>query len=217
MPFGARMAQARASSMFLTSQIEKPATTSRASAKGPSITVRLAPSLTIRLPSGLSPAAATITPASTSSSMNLSIAPQASSISGLGSSAGALLSVSEKTMTRIVCLLVRVRLAGGSNGTTNEASRIRQRRANFFASLSRAGQGLLGRLDLPARGGRAVHLAAVAVVVVRTEVHRPAVVPQRDHARLPAQAAGEGVLGHVLDQEVDDRLGFESGHALDPS
>ena len=84
MALGARFAQATASSMSLTSQIEKPAMSSRDSANGPSRTVRLAPSQTIRLAWALfwRPAAAMKMPAWTSSSVNLSIAANASSISG---------------------------------------------------------------------------------------------------------------------------------------
>ena len=105
---GARFAQAIASSISLTSQIEKPAISSRLSANGPSMTVRLAPSETMRLAwaSFLRPAAATKTPALTSSSVNRSIAANASSASGVGSP-NVIPSVAlAKTITRIVSLLV---------------------------------------------------------------------------------------------------------------
>src|SRR3546814_1505231 len=48
MGLGQRFAQAMASSMSLTSQSQKPATSSRVCAKGPSITVRFGPSNAIR-------------------------------------------------------------------------------------------------------------------------------------------------------------------------
>jgi len=50
MGLGQRFTQATASSMSLTSQSQKPATSSRVSAKGPSMTVRRGPSNAIRLP-----------------------------------------------------------------------------------------------------------------------------------------------------------------------
>ena len=46
----------------------------------------------------------------------------------------------------------------------------------------------------------------IAVVVVERLVNAQAVVPQRDHVRLPAQPAGEGRLGDVLGQDI-----FSSG------
>src|SRR5581483_1212005 len=46
---GQRFTQATASSISLTSQIQKPATSSRVSVKGPSVTVRWAPSNATRL------------------------------------------------------------------------------------------------------------------------------------------------------------------------
>ena len=92
--------------MSLTCQIEKPATRLRASANGPSVTVRLAPSQAIRLASTvfLRPAPATKTPALTSSSVNRSIAANASAVGG-----GAFLPppvAFMNTMTRIERLLV---------------------------------------------------------------------------------------------------------------
>src|SRR3546814_8110101 len=67
---GQRLAQSMVSSMLVTSQTQYPATSSRASAKGLSITVRFAPSKAIRLPAdeGLSPSPSIITPAFTSRS-----------------------------------------------------------------------------------------------------------------------------------------------------
>jgi hypothetical protein len=95
--------------LALTSQIEKPATSSRASANGPSMTVRRGPSKTMRLDwaLGLRPAAAMKTPALTSSSVNQSIAANASSASAVGAAPFSLSSVAfTNTITRIVCLLV---------------------------------------------------------------------------------------------------------------
>ena len=108
MRLGERFAQAIASSMSLTSQIEKPAINSRLSANGPSMTVRLEPSNTMRLPcaSFLRPAAATKTPALTSSSVNQSIAAKASSASGVGAPYSLSSAAFANTITRIVCLLV---------------------------------------------------------------------------------------------------------------
>ncbi len=61
---GQRFTQATASSMSLTSQSQKPATNPRVSVKGPSMTVRLGPSNTIRLPceEALRPSAASKMP-----------------------------------------------------------------------------------------------------------------------------------------------------------
>ena len=108
MTLGARFAQAIASSMSLTSQMEKPATSSRVSVNGPSITVRREPSMTMRLAlaSFLRPAAATKTPAFTSSSVKASMAANAASISGVGGPSILLSSLAfANTITRIVFLL----------------------------------------------------------------------------------------------------------------
>ena len=67
-----------ASSLDFTCQIQKPATSSFVSANGPSMTVRLSPSNLTRAPFelGCSPSPASITPALTSSSLNLPIVVQ---------------------------------------------------------------------------------------------------------------------------------------------
>src|SRR5262245_18551073 len=50
--------------------------------------------------------------------------------------------------------------------------------------------------------GGAVELAAVAVVVVERLMKTQAIVPHDEHPDLPAQAAGEGGLRDVLDEEL---------------
>src|SRR3546814_9643151 len=92
----------------LTSQTQSPGTRSRASAKGPSITVRLAPSKAIRLPAdeGLSPSPPIITPAFTSSSLYAPIASNISVTSAVGGRPASLSSVAfTNTITRIGHLL----------------------------------------------------------------------------------------------------------------
>src|SRR4029079_131736 len=93
--------------MSLTSQIEKPAISSRVSANGPAMTVRLGPSQVSRLSGALflRPAPATNTPALTSSSMNRSIAANASGEGGAPLSLSSV--VFANTITRLVSLLVR--------------------------------------------------------------------------------------------------------------
>ncbi len=74
-PKGARLSHSIASSFEFTCHSQKPATSSFAPGKGPSITVRLSPSNRTRAPLelGASPSAASITPAFTSSSLYLFI------------------------------------------------------------------------------------------------------------------------------------------------
>src|SRR3546814_7655700 len=94
--------------MALTSHTQEPATSSRASAKGPSITVRLAPSKAILLPAdeGFSPSPSIITPAFTNSSLNAPIASNISVISAVGGRPFSLSSVAfTNTITRIGHLL----------------------------------------------------------------------------------------------------------------
>src|SRR6202035_4713801 len=107
-----RFTQATASSMSLTSQSQKPATSSLVSANGPSMTVRPGPSNAIRLPceEGLRPWAASLMPALTNSSLYLCIA---SHISVVGRMPFSLSPVGfTSTITRMVCLLVLAGLFG---------------------------------------------------------------------------------------------------------
>src|SRR3954469_22811004 len=138
MGLGQRFAQATASSMSLTSQIEKPAISSLVSANGPSMTVRPEPSKAMRLAwaLGLRPAAATMMPALTSSSVNRSIASNASVVGGTPFSVSSLAFTS--TMTRIVCLLVRAGPFCLLIGTTIEPAENRHRPANYFSPSSQA-------------------------------------------------------------------------------
>src|SRR4051794_17058358 len=103
---GHRLAHSTASSIDRTCQIQNPATSSFVSAKGPSVTDRLVPLKWIRFPNllGLSPSAASMIPALTSSSLylpicaNISSAPSISS--GLDSASDSLVAFTI-TMTRI--------------------------------------------------------------------------------------------------------------------
>ena len=72
---GQRLTHSIASSFDFTCHIQKPAISSLVSAKGPSITVRLAPENLTRAPFelGWRPSPASMTPALTSSSLNLPI------------------------------------------------------------------------------------------------------------------------------------------------
>src|SRR6266550_433908 len=72
---GMRFAHSRASALFFTCQIQKPATSSLASVNGPSRTVRLLPVYAIRAPfdDGVKPSPASMMPALTSSSLNFPI------------------------------------------------------------------------------------------------------------------------------------------------
>src|ERR1700721_428984 len=72
-PKGLRLSHSTASSMERTCQSQKPAMSSLVSAKGPSVTVGLAAVKVMRLPLelGWRPSPASITPALTSSSLNL--------------------------------------------------------------------------------------------------------------------------------------------------
>ena len=76
MGLGQRLTHSIASSFDFTCHSQKPAISSFVSAKGPSITVRLSPENRTRAPFelGWSPSPASITPAFTSSSLNLPIA-----------------------------------------------------------------------------------------------------------------------------------------------
>src|SRR3954469_3341668 len=83
---GQRLAHSTASSMERTCQIQNPATSSLVSAKGPSVTVRLVPLKWIRLANlvGLSPSAASMIPALTSSSLYFPICSNISSLHSAG-------------------------------------------------------------------------------------------------------------------------------------
>ena len=63
--------------------------------------------------------------------------------------------------------------------------------------------------------GDAVQDAFVAVVVVDRVVQGAAIVPQRDRARLPAEAAGEFGLCLMLEQVIQQRRAFRLGPALE--
>src|SRR5262245_16665220 len=79
---GQRLTHSTASSIDRTCHSQKPAISSLVSANGPSITVRLAPEKRTRLPFelGWSPSPASITPALTSSSLNLPISARSCSL-----------------------------------------------------------------------------------------------------------------------------------------
>ena len=100
---GERLIHSTASSRLATCQIQKPATSSLASANGPSITVA-APSRSkaTRVPTllGANPSPASMTPASTSDSLNLFISMNRSS-GGSSPAVAASFSLT-RTMTRIV-------------------------------------------------------------------------------------------------------------------
>src|SRR5882724_13113596 len=102
---GARLSHSIASSLDFTCQSQNPATSSLVSAKGPSITVRFPFSNLTRAPLevGWSPSPASITPAFTSSSLNL---PMSASIFSLGRTpASESLLAFTITMNRMSCLL----------------------------------------------------------------------------------------------------------------
>lgn len=106
-----RQWRSTASSMSLTFQNQYPATSSFASAKDPSMTLRRGPSKAIRLPAeeGLRPSQSPgfMIPALTSSSLNLSIASIDVIISGVGVKPISLSSVAlTNTITRMIDLLV---------------------------------------------------------------------------------------------------------------
>src|SRR2546421_9292813 len=63
-----------------------------------------------------------------------------------------------------------------------------------------------------ARDSRAMHQAARAVVVVDGIVHGAAVVPDRERAGLPAEAAGEFRPGAVLVEEIEQRPALRLAH-----
>jgi hypothetical protein len=127
MGLGQRFTQATASSMSLTSQSQKPATSSRVSAKGPSMTVRRGPSNATRLPcdEGLRPSPASMMPALTSSSLYLPIASNSSAVSVVGEMPFSLSSVAfTNTITRIVCPLLRAGLIDLASGRRTGFSEI---------------------------------------------------------------------------------------------
>src|SRR3954469_20767302 len=99
---GQRFTHATASAMSLTCHSQKPATSSRVSAKGPSMTVRLSPSKATRLPcdDGFRPSPASMTPALTSSSLNLPMASR-SSVEGMTPASESFVAFT-RTITRIV-------------------------------------------------------------------------------------------------------------------
>src|SRR5580700_6623196 len=146
MGLGQRFTQATASSMSLTSQSQKPATNSRAWAKGPSMTARPGPSNAIRLPceEGLRPSATSMMPALRSSSLNLPIASIASFAAGVGRKPFSLSSVAFTiTITRIVCLPCLSRPHQPGIGTTYGVFEGRHHPANI---LPVAAQGANGQL-----------------------------------------------------------------------
>src|SRR6266571_3693613 len=99
---GQRLTHSIASSFDFTCHIQKPATSSLVSAKGPSTTVRFAPENRTRAPFelGCSPSPASITPAFTSSSLNFPIAARSFS-SGITPASESLLALT-MIMNRIV-------------------------------------------------------------------------------------------------------------------
>src|SRR5258706_9968143 len=99
---GQRFTHSIASCFDFTCQIQNPATSSLVSAKGPSMTVRLAPENRTRAPFelGCSPSPASITPAFTSSSLNFPIAARSFS-SGITPASESLLALT-MIMNRIV-------------------------------------------------------------------------------------------------------------------
>jgi hypothetical protein len=77
---------------------------------------------------------------------------------------------------------------------------------------------LAGSVDLARRvsGQRhAVHHAAEAVIVVNRIVERATIVPERQRADAPIEAAGEFGLGLVLKQEIEQWRTFGLGHILE--
>src|SRR5258708_6190784 len=102
---GARLSHSTASSMDFTCQSQKPPMSSLVSVKGPSITVRCCPENLTRLPLelGCNPSPASITPAFTSSSLNLPMAAKVSLAFLVGRTpASESLSALTITITRIV-------------------------------------------------------------------------------------------------------------------
>src|SRR6185312_817443 len=61
--------------------------------------------------------------------------------------------------------------------------------------------------------GHAAHVAALAGIVVQGEVPDGAVVPEGHRAGPPGEAAGEGLVARVLEQEVEQRLRLATGPA----
>src|SRR6187431_955149 len=127
-----RRAHSTASSIDLTCQIQKPATSSLVSLNGPSTNERPAPLNTIRLPLelGCSPSPASITPAFTSSSLKFIISRKSRSL-GILPVSESLLALT-KTITFIVGLLFGARNPH-SIEATNGTGRDRRRRQVFWA------------------------------------------------------------------------------------
>ena len=103
-----------------------------------------------------------------------------------------------------------------------KASRSKSARAIFgdtvkFEHLWKSGR----RRAREAMAGRvaahrdAVHDPRLRRIVVDREVLRAAIVPERQRAGLPAEPAGELRPRRVLLQEVDQRLAFLVGHAVE--
>src|SRR5579859_2667686 len=206
MGLGQRFTQATASSMSLTSQSQKPATSSRVSANGPSITVRPGPSNATRLPreEGVSPSAARRMPALLSSSLNLPIAAiilviQAGSLAPLSLSSVAFTS----TITRIVHLLV---WAASSAWRRNDERVLgnRHRPADYF-------------LDRDRQGG----LDAGGVVDHPLAPEAPAAAVADDHVMIAAGLIDDrlpelaGVDHQVAGAHVDHAVGGGEGEARD--
>ena len=119
------MSHSIASSFDRTCHSQNPATSSFVSLNGPSITVFFPLENRTRAPFelGCSPSPASITPAFTSSSLNLFISVR---IFSLGSTpASVSLSALTSTMNRIACLLL-------STGTTNDGMPVRHDRVFFW-------------------------------------------------------------------------------------
>jgi len=126
--------------MPLTSQIEKPATSLRTSANGPSMTVRPGPSKTMRLAWALflRPAPATNTPALTSSSVNRSIAANPSAVGGTPFSLSSVAFANTITRTS-VSLFEPAPLASHRDDERDVGNR--HRSANFSRPLKRGRKG----------------------------------------------------------------------------
>src|SRR5579862_908807 len=61
----------------------------------------------------------------------------------------------------------------------------------------------------------AVHDAALAVIIVERVMLHAAIVPERDRAPLPAEAAGEFRLDRVLVEEIQQGPAFLDRHVLE--
>src|SRR4051812_26873181 len=125
--------------MSLTSHSQKPATSSRVSVKGPSMTVRLGPSKATRLPfaEGCRPSPANMMPALTSSSLYLPMASR-SSVEGMVPASLSLVAFT-RTITRIVLSpLIHQGRTGLLAHTTNELRRDRHPAENFLREMAAA-------------------------------------------------------------------------------